>query len=135
MQGGGGLAGCMLQCSVGAPDSIEHYSNCTRLHAVTSAVLGLPRAALPEEPMRRLRARQVRLAEFLGLEARAGDDPEKAVCVAIRLKAAYHTHCVCRHGQVARGRAASEALWQACREAVRGHRRAERVYNLVRGWN
>ena len=124
MQGRGGLGGCMFRCSDHTPDSIEHYANCTRLHAITERDLGLPRAASPGE----------RLASFLGLNFRAADPPSTAVLVAVRMTAAYRTHCLCRHGQISRGVAAEEALRQACREAVRGDRTAEKIYDAVHGW-
>ncbi|CAK0830171.1 unnamed protein product, partial [Prorocentrum cordatum] len=105
-QGARGLAGCMFRCSDEAPDSIEHYATCPRLHEVTGRRLGLPRVALPG----------ARLSSFLGLDFRANSDPARAVCVAVRATAAYRTHCQCRHGQVSRGPAAMEALDQSCRE-------------------
>ena len=124
-QGARGLAGCMFRCSDEAPDSIEHYASCPRLHEVTGRRLGLPRAASPD----------ARLAAFLGLDFRADSDPARAVCVAVRATAAYRTHCLCRHGQISRGPAAMEALDQSCREAVRGHSRAECIYDRAHGWN
>ena len=77
-QGRHGFGGCMFRCSATAPDSIEHYSSCQCLHAVTGALLNLPRAAAPD----------VRLAAFLGLDFRDGDGPAMAVRVAIRAAAA-----------------------------------------------
>ena len=58
-----------------------------------------------------------------------------AVRTAIRLKAAYDVHCLCRHGPLDSGPAAEEALWQACRETVRGHPRATAIYYAAHGWN
>ena len=119
------MAGCMFCCSEAAPDSIEHYASCTCLHRAADQVLGLNRAATPP----------ARLADFLGLSYRASDGPAAAVRTAIRIKAAYDVHCLCRHGAIPRGPAAAEAMWQACREAVRGHPRATAIYDVAHGWN
>ena len=124
-QGRIGLAGCMFRCSPAAADSIEHYAHCPVLHEAADAVLRLPRPESPGD----------RLAAFLGLDYRAGHDPEKAVKVSIRAAAAYRTHCLCRHGRVSRGPAALEALGQSFREAVRGHRAATRIYDAAHGWS
>ena len=123
-QGRHGLPGCMFSCSPDAPDSVEHYAHCPRLHAVAGRLLGLPR---PETPA-------ARLAAFLGLDARASKPAGHAVRVAIRLCAAYRTHCLCRHGQVRRGPAAEEALRQSCREAVRGSAAAAAAYDAAVDW-
>ena len=116
-----GLPGCMFRCSEYAQDSIEHYSSCVSLHAITSAELGLPRAPTPGE----------RLAAFLGLDFSARDRPDEAVRRALRLAAVYRTHCLCRHCLLRRAPATAEAMKQACREAVRGHRGAARVYDAA----
>ena len=123
MQGHGGLLGCAFGCVADAPDSIEHYAHCRRLHAILGPELALPRRATPED----------RLAEFLGFHITENTHPDVAVRVAVRLAAAYRVHCFCRHGVVARGHAAEEALRQSCREAVRGHLVATRVYDASSG--
>ena len=113
----------MFGCG-GAEDSIEHYSTCRRLHPVAAADLDLPWAATPGE----------RLAAFLGLDLRPGSCPQQAVRVGIRMHATYKVHCLCRHGQVRCGDDAVAALRQACREAVRGHHGAEKIYDAAHAW-
>ena len=88
---------------------------------MTARELNLTRAATPGD----------RLADFLGLAYRETDGMDAAVLRAIRLAAIYRVHCLCRHGQLRRGAAAAEALQQACREVVKGHRAACRVYDAV----
>ena len=83
--------------------------------------LGLPRAATPQD----------RLAAFLGLDLRPAEDDDSVVLRGIRLAAMYRVHCYCRHGRLRRGPAAAEALRQACREVVKGHRRACSAYDAA----
>ena len=121
-QGRDGLPGCLFDCVEGAPDSIEHYSNCRALHAELESELGMIRRPSPE----------ARLSNFLGLDTTAAEDTEETILKAIRLAAVYRVHCACRHGRLQRGRAAIEAVRQACREVVRGHARAGRAYDAAR---
>ena len=72
-----------------------------------------------------------RLAAFLGLDFGPAGDPKVAVARAILLAAIYRTHCLCRFGHIRRGPAAVEAMQQACREVVRGHRGAAAVYDAA----
>ena len=123
-QGRHGLPGCMFDCSPGAPDSVEHYAQCARLHAVAGRLLGLPRHE----------SQEARLAAFLGLDVRASMPEGHVLRVAVRLCAAYRTHCLCRHGHVRRGPAAEEALRQSCREAVRGSAAATAAYDAAVDW-
>ena len=75
---------------------------------------------------------EARLSNFLGLDTTAAEDTEETILKAIRLAAVYRVHCACRHGRLQRGRAAIEAVRQACREVVRGHARAGRAYDAAR---
>ena len=111
----------MFGCSETSPDSIEHYANCTIGHSVFARELGMSRAATP----------QGRLAAFLGLDLRAAEDDDAVILRGIRLAAMYRVHCHCRHGQPRRGPAAVEALRQACREVVKGHRQASAAYDAA----
>ena len=120
-RGRGGLAGCAFSCTAHAPDSLEHYANCQVAHSVAAAELGCARLPRPED----------RLANFLGLDFGRHGDPASAVVVAIRAAAIYKVHCLCCHDALRRGPAAAEALRQAMREAVRGHRGATKVYDEV----
>ncbi len=76
---------------------------------------------------------EARLSDFLGLNFRVSDDPKEAVLRALRLAAVYKVHGLCRHGGIRRGPAAMEAIRQACRELVRGHRRAAQFYDEAQG--
>ena len=60
--------------------------------------------------------------------------PDAAVLTALRAAAVYKAHCLCPHGRLRRSPAAAEAMKQALREAVRGHRRAARVYDAAQNW-
>ena len=120
-QGREGLPGCLFACSDDAADSIEHYASCRALHPVAESELGLNWQPTPE----------ARLADFLGLSHRRGDNPREAVLRALRLAAVYKVHCLCRHGGTSRGPAALEAIRQAFRELVRGHPRAAQFYDAV----
>ena len=121
-QGREGLPGCMFRCSEDAPDSIEHYANCRAAHAVLHEELGFHRASTPGD----------RLAAFLGMDYRSSDGADDAALRGIRLAGLYKVHCLCSHGACRLGAAATEALRQACREAVKGHRRAGRAYDAAR---
>ena len=123
-QGREGLAGCLFCCSDEAPDSLEHYASCQRVHAVAGQCLRLPRRASPP----------ARLAAFLGIDSHVREDTDLAVRTAIQIAAVYRVHFLCRHGRVCRGAAAEEALWQSCREVVRGHSRAVAIYDAAVGW-
>ena len=123
-QGRRGLPGCAFCCSETAPDSIEHYSSCRVVHEVTAADLQCPRLPTPE----------ARLANFLGLDFGPTSAPDRAVAVALRAAAVYKVQCMCSHGTLRRGPAAAEALRQAIREAVRGHRSAAQVYDDLQSW-
>ena len=110
---GGGVAGgrCMLGCHGEDHDSVEHYARCPLLRGWASRALRL--AAPPVE---------ARLGDFLLLTPRpradaGGELPRRA----LRTAAAYRVHCLVRHGRVARGPAACEALSQVARDMVRGH--------------
>ena len=92
-------------------DSVQHYARCPRLRGWAARALRLT-APLEAD----------RLGDFLLLTPRpradaAGDLPRRA----LRTAAAYRVHCLVRHGRVARGPAACEALSQAARDLVRGH--------------
>ena len=113
------MPGCMFDCSPSAEDSIEHYANCQIGHSIVARELGLQRPDRPAD----------RLASFLGLDLGPRSDDSAVVLRGIRLAAMYRVHCHCRHGALRRGHAAREALPQACREVVRGHRRAGTVYD------
>ena len=75
-----------------------------------------------------------RLANFLGLDFGQAGDPAVAVTSALRASAVYKVQCMCSHGTLRRGPAAAEAMRQAIREAVRGHKRASQVYDDVQDW-
>ncbi len=115
----------MFACSETAPDSIEHYANCTALYAAVEVELGLSRQPSPE----------ARLSDFLGLNFRVSDDPTEAVLRVLRLAAVFKVRCLCRHGGIRHGPAAMEAIRQACRELARRHRRAAQVYDEGRHWH
>ncbi|CAK0790602.1 unnamed protein product [Prorocentrum cordatum] len=85
--------------------------------------LGMSRAATP----------QGRLAALLGLDLRAAEGADAVILRGMRLAAMYRVHCHCRHGQLRRGRAAAEALRQACREvgATGGSRRRRLLLSLL----
>ena len=83
--------------------------------------LNLRRRSTPEE----------RLADFLGLCCDVDMTDDLIILHGLRLYAAYRAHNLCRHGQCRIGAAALEAYRQALREAVRGHRRAAKAYDLV----
>ena len=120
-RGRGGLAGCAFACTPQAPDSLEHYANCQVAHSVAAEELGCVRLPRPE----------ARLANFLGLDFTRRGDPAAAVIVALRAAAIYKVHCLCCHNALRRGSAATEALRQAMREAVRGHRGATKIYDAA----
>ena len=87
-------------------------------------MLGLPRRDNPP----------ARLADFLGLSWTPGQGAALAVKTATRLAAVYRVHCHCCHDKLRPGAAACEALGQAAREVVRGHRKAAAVYDAAVGW-
>ena len=113
--------GCAFACTSHAPDSLEHYANCQIAHSVVAEELGCARLPRPED----------RLANFLGLDFGRRSDPSSAVIVALRAAAIYKVHCLCCHDNLRRGPAAAEALRQAIREAVRGHRGAAKIYDAA----
>ena len=82
--------------------------------------------------MPRAPTRQDRLADFLGLDLRETDHDSAVVLRGIRLAAIYRVHCSCCHGHFRQGPAAAEALRQACREVVKGHRQASKIYDEAR---
>ncbi|CAK0861470.1 unnamed protein product, partial [Prorocentrum cordatum] len=112
-----GLPGCMFGCSPIAEDSIEHYANCQIGRSIIARELGLQRPDRPAD----------RLASFLGFDLGPRSDESAVVLRGIRLAAMHRVHCHCRRGALRRGHSAREALPQACREVVRGHRRAGTV--------
>ena len=120
-QGRDSLPGCLFQCAADAPDSLEHYADCHCVRTVATAELGLQPLGTPA----------ARMANFLGMHFGAQGDPDAAVLTALRTAAVYKAHCLCRHGRLRRGPAAAEAMKQALRETVRGHRRAARVYDAA----
>ncbi|CAK0908614.1 unnamed protein product [Prorocentrum cordatum] len=67
-QGREGLPGCVFDCAVDAPDSLEHYADCRCVHEVGMAELGLQPLGTPG----------ARLANFFGLDFGVLDDPDTA---------------------------------------------------------
>ena len=70
------------------------------------------------------------MADFLALDVPATNTVmDLLVRKAVRLVAVYKVHVLATHGALLPGPAAAEALAQALREVVRGHRRAARIYD------
>ena len=92
-------------------DAIEHYARYPLLREWAARVLHLQPPPVAD-----------RLGDFLLLTPRPVADAAGTLARrALRAAAAYRVHALVRHGRVARGPAAREALGQAARGLVREH--------------
>jgi len=103
---------CVLGCSTGAEDSIEHYACCSAVREVGCKYLRLWRDTCPET--------------FMLADPRMEDEGD-LICVAILV---YATYMATNHFRRQGGtdlETATDALEQFCRNGVKGHPSSQRV--------
>jgi len=104
---------CCLGCGGGAEDSIEHYSRCKAVRDFHNSVLNIQAEWL--------------LPFWLGVHSSQGYDEELLACGAIGAFAVYMVTNKARHGGFLSTAEAKQALHQAAKEAVLGHRKAVKI--------
>ena len=116
----GGRAACLF-CSAEAGDSIEHASICRSLATFGHTFLHLPYYAEPG----------ARRLDFLLLDSVLHSDDTRLILGALRVAAAYRTHCHFRRSPALLGEpdVVYRALGQAVKELVQGHSRAMAAFD------